>query len=48
MPRRVRGFLKRCGVPGSTAKGYRAVWDTGFANYAKKISKVRGPDRPSV
>lgn len=48
MPKKVRGFLKSCGVPGSTPEGYRDTWDTGTANRDKKRGKVKGPNRPGT
>jgi hypothetical protein len=48
MTKKVIGVLKSCGVPGSTAKGYRDTWDTGLANNAKKRGKIAGINRPST
>jgi len=48
MTKKVKGVLKSCAVPGSTAKGYRDAWDTGLANNAKKRGKTVGINRPGT
>lgn len=48
MGKRVKGVLKGCRVPGTAKNGYRDVWDMGRAATAKRISKVRGPNRPGI
>ncbi|MDO7786007.1 hypothetical protein [Desulforamulus aquiferis] len=51
MAKRIKGLLKNAGTTGEGSLvgkgGYHETWDTGKANYIKKIQKMTGINRPS-
>lgn len=51
MAKKIKGFIKNAGTTGESALvgkgGYHETWDTGRANYTKKIQRMTGVNRPS-